>query len=312
MSREYAKVYLLDVPFSIDRPYDYFLPPELRNGVTRGSFVTVPFGAGNRRQLGLVVELSDAPKGASFEIKPVLAVCPDSLRLEDEGIRLCEFMKQMTLCTYGDAIHAMLPSAVLSRFEEHITLPDDAKSVPQKSLGTGSLFIYEYLKEHKRATLSSLRTRFGAKAESSVRKLCEAGYLKRELELKNTEAGVASYTCRLTVSEATCRAALFAKTDPTIPRSPKQWAIAATLLEYGEMEEDDLLKAAKATRTQLNALVKRGFVELEKKVAAEIIDSYGEVSVTAMEADPTVCLVEFSFAVAHGLNQIYLTVHITV
>lgn len=53
-------------------------------------------------------------------------------------------------------------------------------------------------------------------------------------------------------------------------------------------------------------------VELEKKVAAEIIDSYGEVTVTADAEDPTVCLVEFSFAVAHGLNQIYLTVHITV
>ena len=53
-------------------------------------------------------------------------------------------------------------------------------------------------------------------------------------------------------------------------------------------------------------------LELEKKVAEEIIDSYGEVTVTASEDDPTVCLVEFSFAVAHGLNQIYLTVHITV
>ena len=53
-------------------------------------------------------------------------------------------------------------------------------------------------------------------------------------------------------------------------------------------------------------------VELEKKLAAEIIDSYGEVTVSALEEDPTVCLVEFTFAVAHGLNQIYLTVHITI
>ena len=34
--------------------------------------------------------------------------------------------------------------------------------------------------------------------------------------------------------------------------------------------------------------------------------------VTASADDPTVCLVEFGFAVAHGLNQIYLTVHLTV
>lgn len=40
--------------------------------------------------------------------------------------------------------------------------------------------------------------------------------------------------------------------------------------------------------------------------------TYGEVAVTAAADDPTVCLVEFSFAVAHGLNQIRLTVHLTV
>ena len=53
-------------------------------------------------------------------------------------------------------------------------------------------------------------------------------------------------------------------------------------------------------------------MELEKKLAAEIIDGYGEVSVTASPDDPTVCLVEFSFAVAHGLNQVRLTVHIEI
>ena len=53
-------------------------------------------------------------------------------------------------------------------------------------------------------------------------------------------------------------------------------------------------------------------MELEKKLAAEIIEDYDEVTVSASAEDPTVCLVEFGFAVAHGLNQVYLTVHITV
>ena len=33
---------------------------------------------------------------------------------------------------------------------------------------------------------------------------------------------------------------------------------------------------------------------------------------TASEDDPTVCLVEFAFTVAHGLNQVWLSAHITV
>ena len=50
----------------------------------------------------------------------------------------------------------------------------------------------------------------------------------------------------------------------------------------------------------------------EEMKSREIVDSYGEVLVSALKSDPTVCLVEFSFTVAHGLNRIYLTAHITV
>lgn len=68
----------------------------------------------------------------------------------------------------------------------------------------------------------------------------------------------------------------------------------------------------KNTAQNRGAIRSQVIVELEKKLAAEIIDSYGEVRVNVSADDPAVCLVEFSFAVAHGLNQIYLTAHITV
>ena len=68
----------------------------------------------------------------------------------------------------------------------------------------------------------------------------------------------------------------------------------------------------KNTPQTRGAIRSQVIVELENKLAAEIIDSYGEVAVSVDAADPTVCLVEFSFGVAHGLNQIYLTAHITV
>lgn len=69
---------------------------------------------------------------------------------------------------------------------------------------------------------------------------------------------------------------------------------------------------AKNTAQGRSAIRSQVIVELEKKAAAQIIESYGEVTVSASAEDPTVCIVEFGFSVAHGLNQIYLTVHITV
>ena len=68
----------------------------------------------------------------------------------------------------------------------------------------------------------------------------------------------------------------------------------------------------KNTAQTRSAIRSQVIVELEKEVAAEVIDSYGTVTAAASDEDPTICEVEFSFAVAHGLNQIYLTAHITV
>ena len=60
------------------------------------------------------------------------------------------------------------------------------------------------------------------------------------------------------------------------------------------------------------AIRTRVIIELERFLQQEIIESYDNVTVTADPEDPTVCLVNFSFTVAHGLNVIELNAHITV
>ncbi|MEG1633334.1 MAG: phage tail sheath protein [Oscillospiraceae bacterium] len=60
-----------------------------------------------------------------------------------------------------------------------------------------------------------------------------------------------------------------------------------------------------AIRTQV-------ILELERKLAAQIIESYAGVTAEAAVGDPTVCDVSFEFTVAHGLNKINLVAHITV
>lgn len=71
-------------------------------------------------------------------------------------------------------------------------------------------------------------------------------------------------------------------------------------------------RRAKNTAQSRGAIRSQVVLELENKLAREIITGYEDVSVTADAEDPTRCLVEFAFTVAHGLNQIWLTAHITV
>lgn len=69
---------------------------------------------------------------------------------------------------------------------------------------------------------------------------------------------------------------------------------------------------SKNTAQSRGAIRSQVVLELENRRALERIEDYGEVRVSAMDGEPTVCLVEFSFTVAHGLSRIYLTAHITV
>lgn len=68
----------------------------------------------------------------------------------------------------------------------------------------------------------------------------------------------------------------------------------------------------KNTEQTRGAIRTQVIIELENKLSAEVIDSYSDVTVTADRDDPTICLVSFSFTVAHGLNRIQLMAHITV
>lgn len=69
---------------------------------------------------------------------------------------------------------------------------------------------------------------------------------------------------------------------------------------------------AKNTQQSRGAIRSQVIVELENRLAREIIASYEDVTVSALPDDPEVCLVEFSFTVAHGLNQIWLSAHISI
>ena len=71
-------------------------------------------------------------------------------------------------------------------------------------------------------------------------------------------------------------------------------------------------RRSKNTEQSRGAIRSQVILELENKLAQEIITGYENVTVSPDAENPTVCVVEFSFTVAHGLNQIWLSAHITV
>ena len=105
----FIKVYILDAPYHIDRPFDYFHPTIL----SRGAIVRVPFGRANKLRAAVVVDAVENIDSEA-EIKPVHSVMSDRYSLSEEMLGLCLFMKEYTLCTFGEAVRTVLPPGALS------------------------------------------------------------------------------------------------------------------------------------------------------------------------------------------------------
>ncbi len=103
-------VYLCGVPYAADKRYDYLLPPEL-SFVKRGSLLTVPFGKGNRHRPAVAAFVEEREKAEG--LKTVFAA-EESFALSEELFSLALFLREYTFCSFGDAVRAILPPALLS------------------------------------------------------------------------------------------------------------------------------------------------------------------------------------------------------
>ncbi len=112
--RKYVNVRPLDAPYHIDKPYTYHIDDEatLDNPISVGSLVCVPFGRSTRTRYGVVCGF-EAPD-ADVRTKPIISVLPERYSLSEEMLGLCYFLREHTLCSVGDAVHAMIPAPVFS------------------------------------------------------------------------------------------------------------------------------------------------------------------------------------------------------
>ena len=104
----FCEVYLTDAPYHLDFPFDYECPSDMKVG----TLVKVPFGKANKLRYGIVSKVKESTESKS--IKPVHLSLDGRLRLTEQMCGLCLFLKERTLCTFGEAVRAILPPGALS------------------------------------------------------------------------------------------------------------------------------------------------------------------------------------------------------
>ena len=118
---EIVKIAVSAAPYSIDKPYDYLVPPELLETAVPGVRVTVPFGRGNRTSEGII--LARTPGEKMQGLKPLLSVLDRGPVLDGDGIALALWLRQRYFCTLFEAVKAILPAGLWYQIREvwHVT-----------------------------------------------------------------------------------------------------------------------------------------------------------------------------------------------
>ena len=180
---ELASVYILDVPYHADKPYTYYIPPDMADHCVPGCLVEVPFGKGNRRMTAVVTDLPEGQAKPTY--KPLLTAGTEPL-LSTEMLALCRFMKEYTLCTFGEAVHAVVPGAALTRITEYyIALPGTVPAELHKRAG----MIHTLLAERKKMTRQQIQSEFPFDCTSYLLSLRKAGLLEKRSVTQKPDEG---------------------------------------------------------------------------------------------------------------------------
>ena len=275
---EYAEIHLLDTPYFLDKGYDYFIPADMRGEIKVGSLVSVPFGMANRRQMAVVSALKERALDPTIPCKPIISLGDARLALTDEQLKLCFFLKEQTLCTFGEAHRAVIPSAVMSQLVE-VYVASESDEPDENTISTfdrSTLSVYEYIRKQGSVRFDLLKSKFGGGVDASLRKLRECGAVFRTHVIRNKEEKTENhYQLNIDTGRA-LSIADGADADVKL-RSVMHREILRALAnaEGARLSEAELCEMTGASHAQIKALVDKGLVQkLALKVDRSIVDEY--------------------------------------
>ncbi len=241
-----AAVAVSNAAFSFDKVYDYSIPEELVENARPGCRVSVTFGKSSKKRIGIIFDVFDGEKRKG--LKAILEVLDESSLLNDEMLRLAQWMKERTFCTLFEAAKAMLPTGI----NHHVVVsysavtdnPDAAK------LSGTQREIFDYLASCggyvKRETLYK---NLGLSSTDNAAELL----LKKGMLVCNTDVV-------RNVGDASVRMLMLNESEPEFVRlTAKQKLVVETLRDVGCATVKEICYFTGVTPAVPNALVNNGF-----------------------------------------------------
>ncbi len=183
----YANI-IVDISMEkLDKTFQYRIPEELKDALTVGMQVVVPFGNGTRTLTGYVVELTDTCEFDPSRMKEIQKIAEKGIPLEGQLISLAQWMRLTYGATMNQALKTVLP--VRKKVQEKTR----KKLVRTISLEQAKDYLEMFERKHQTARLRLLTALMDTPevdcrlvseqlhlTASTVKKLEEMGILKVE------------------------------------------------------------------------------------------------------------------------------------
>lgn len=177
---KYAGIIVNNNSIQVDRIFTYSIPEKWREIIKVGFRVKVPFGIGNKKIDGFIIELYEECFNKS-NIKEIIELCDKYPILRVEDIKLVNFMREKYLCTYLEAIKAIIPTGITKGLSQKIS---NVVYVGKKLDGKYDKECYQLiynlvLQNNGKYNKNELNKKFGISL-SSLNTLLRHGYLTIE------------------------------------------------------------------------------------------------------------------------------------
>ncbi len=124
---KYASIIIDIVHEKLDKTFDYSVPAYMEEEAVVGAQVVIPFGRGNRRVNGFIIDITDKTEYDKDRIKDILEISDNKTALESQLISLAYQMKKKYGSTMIQALRVVLPvkNKVRELSEETVSLKVD-------------------------------------------------------------------------------------------------------------------------------------------------------------------------------------------
>ncbi len=241
----YAEIAVENALYAFDMLYSYSVPDALEGKVAAGERVVVPFGRGNKKRIGLVFRLSLTC--AAEKTKPIDGVIDEKPVLSGELLRLCEWIRDNTFCTYFDAFRTILPPGLGYSLKTFCTVNERFSGELCES---ESAFL-EKLRKADKGTFSALT----AANPAEVKSLLEKGALLEQTSLK-----------RKVKDESVRMVRVSSERDESVKLTPKQRAVVEFLEEVGAASVHETCYGCAVTEAVVKRLAEKNVLEMFENV----------------------------------------------